>query len=70
LTGAGAALGQTQPTMKIIASSTPPTQRKYRPNGTTRTSPYVTVRQQDKCALMDLFQYQLARIVHPHLLPV
>jgi hypothetical protein len=56
LAGAGAALGHTQSTMKIIASSTLPTHRKYRPNGTAFTSPSVTVLQRDKCALKFLFQ--------------
>jgi len=56
LTGAGAALGHSQPATKIIASSTLPTQMKYRPNGTTYTSPCVTVWQRDKCALMFWFQ--------------
>ena len=37
--GAGAAVGQTRSAMKNIASSTLPTQRKYRPNGTASTSP-------------------------------
>ena len=43
LVGAGAALGHIQPVAKINASSTLPTQRKYRPNGTAFTSPRLTV---------------------------
>lgn len=42
LTGAGSALGHTQPTMKIIASNTLPTQRKYRTTGTACPSPRTT----------------------------